>query len=1030
MSEAVKAKIRQLYAFLREANQLRSRPIRILEDQVKVVRLKNMPSYPGMQIFNIVEIDGGREVPEALIRIKRPALTKCPPPPKSLLPWLLPRWDDPTRRVEFAKTQNQRVSGNTVTVHFHNSQLRLDDAKRWLDQRTAWADPEISARKAMHFFEEFYDLHSALEKDGEELELVLADGHLLWSTTSSIDGEIIIHHPVLSKRVELRFDPSVPEFTVHDTDREAELYERLFTDITEVSPVALRNRKTELGVLGCHPLSLNDTNAFLKSFIQTLSPLKGEFIEGVLNDEPATVPRLYRSPVLALRKRLSGLVNCVDTIIDDIDQQSFFPPALQLITGSADEWKSIVLSSSQANNATNNPSLSNPDDILLASASNEEQQKIIQRLEYSGAVIVQGPPGTGKTHTIGNLIGHLLASGKSILVTAQTTKALRVVRDKIPPKLQPLAVSVLGSDQDARRQLEASVGSITERLTTDSANALVAKGRQIEEERKELLNQKHNLVRQLREALETEYKPISIGNDSFLPSDAARFVSKNINSHDWIPAPVKPGAELDMSDAEVARLYALNNAFTPQEELDAADCMPDLAKLPSDLEFRRIISEYQTLTTSDFGFGKEWWRSNSGSSSSLDDLADAINIEFSDDLLQHTWRPHAIVAGIHGGTQLLVWQKFASSIEEAAEANARYALYLHHRAQLAEAIPLHSQVRFAGEICEFLERGGKLTFLQLITRTDWRAFIQGSVVVSGQPSHKEHFFALRNLCQLEQMRMDLELSWNRLIGSHIDSSFDSLGNEPELICRAFLPEIQRCLSWYSSVWEPLAVRLRSEGLKLDALLASLPREASEVSEYLVVEKLVQSFLMELLGAEAGRRRLRELETHLSSLSDLVISTAGGSIGQCAVSRLVGAINTRNPNSYAQTLEYVRRLNAVKPWVYERDGLLKKLSLVAPGWADQIRHRIPPHDKASVPGDPVKAWKWRQLNEALTDRDNLDAQQLQGQVERNRESLHHVTEALIDAKAWGSQLERLPRQPFRSASASRMGGYDPSPAFNP
>src|SRR5207247_5896516 len=127
------------------------------------------------------------------------------------------------------------------------------------------------------------------------------------------------------------------------------------------------------------------------------------------------------------------------------------------------------------------------DDILLAKETNEEQLQIIRRLSHSGSVIVQGPPGTGKTHTIGNLIGHLLAECKSILVTAHTTKALRVLRDKVPEVLQPLCVAVLGSDQDARRQLESAIGSITERLTKDDSATLLAKAQQHLRERKELL---------------------------------------------------------------------------------------------------------------------------------------------------------------------------------------------------------------------------------------------------------------------------------------------------------------------------------------------------------------------------------------------------------------------------------------------------------------------------------------------------------------------------------------------------------------
>src|SRR5260370_41096711 len=85
-------------------------------------------------------------------------------------------------------------------------------------------------------------------------------------------------------------------------------------------------------------------------------------------------------------------------------------------------------------------------EVLLSNPANPEQSRIAQQLEEHGGVLVQGPPGTGKTHTIGNLVGHLLAQGKSVLVTSHTTKALRMVRQHIVPELRPLCVSVLESD--------------------------------------------------------------------------------------------------------------------------------------------------------------------------------------------------------------------------------------------------------------------------------------------------------------------------------------------------------------------------------------------------------------------------------------------------------------------------------------------------------------------------------------------------------------------------------------------------------
>ncbi len=90
--------------------------------------------------------------------------------------------------------------------------------------------------------------------------------------------------------------------------------------------------------------------------------------------------------------------------------------------------------------------------------------EIARRLEIFNAVLVQGPPGTGKTHTIANLLGHLLAQGKSVLVTSHTPKALRVLREKVVEPLQPLCVSLL--EDDSRKQMESTIDAITERLSS------------------------------------------------------------------------------------------------------------------------------------------------------------------------------------------------------------------------------------------------------------------------------------------------------------------------------------------------------------------------------------------------------------------------------------------------------------------------------------------------------------------------------------------------------------------------------------
>jgi hypothetical protein len=63
VSDVIKSRIRQLYQFLKEANQLRFRPVRSIELQPKVVRLADLPDHPAMQLLRPVRTDTRKPCP-------------------------------------------------------------------------------------------------------------------------------------------------------------------------------------------------------------------------------------------------------------------------------------------------------------------------------------------------------------------------------------------------------------------------------------------------------------------------------------------------------------------------------------------------------------------------------------------------------------------------------------------------------------------------------------------------------------------------------------------------------------------------------------------------------------------------------------------------------------------------------------------------------------------------------------------------------------------------------------------------------
>lgn len=80
---------------------------------------------------------------------------------------------------------------------------------------------------------------------------------------------------------------------------------------------------------------------------------------------------------------------------------------------------------------------------------------ILRSLETHNSVAIQGPPGTGKTHRMAKLIAQLLSDRKSVLVTALTNEALKVIASKedLQPYLESGKISKTSLTIDEQHEL-------------------------------------------------------------------------------------------------------------------------------------------------------------------------------------------------------------------------------------------------------------------------------------------------------------------------------------------------------------------------------------------------------------------------------------------------------------------------------------------------------------------------------------------------------------------------------------------------
>jgi very-short-patch-repair endonuclease len=223
--------------------------------------------------------------------------------------------------------------------------------------------------------------------------------------------------------------------------------------------------------------------------------------------------------------------------------------------------------------------------------TNDEQRRIVERLRARPYVLVKGPPGTGKSHTIANLICHLLATGERVLVTAHAPKALTVLRDKLPDDVRNLCVMAFGSTREDHRLLEDSVRGILSRKN-EWKGAEWAQGEidRLEKELSELEDETAKVDRELRECREAETYSHTLGGYRGTAAQIARRVEKERETYGWFPQLPDDENRCPLGPEDIALLVDVHIALT-EERLNELRLEIGTLSLPDPAEFARAIEK-------------------------------------------------------------------------------------------------------------------------------------------------------------------------------------------------------------------------------------------------------------------------------------------------------------------------------------------------------------------------------------------------------------------------------------------------------
>lgn len=323
-------------------------------------------------------------------------------------------------------------------------------------------------------------------------------------------------------------------------------------------------------------------------------------------DRPATFgvsdkPTLTLSPAVVMRKRDSyALLDYYEQMIAELGRDGATAPLglAQLVEPIEPADRLAWLERSGAADPREIA-----EDPMFPLPANSEQSQIVHRLGRDSGVVVEGPPGTGKTHTIANLMSSLLARGQRVLVTSEKSQALRVLRDKLPPDLQELCVSITDLSRGGSEELSRSVARIADRKAAyndiddaEKIDSLVAR-------RAEALARRDGLLDAVAEvrAAETVVHPYISDGFEGTAATVVRKVSSLEGAHEWLPGPLF-GERPPLSGTEVDRLRRLIATAREGRDVRTGQALPALeTMLPNSAELRALCERASATapTTSD-----------------------------------------------------------------------------------------------------------------------------------------------------------------------------------------------------------------------------------------------------------------------------------------------------------------------------------------------------------------------------------------------------------------------------------------------
>lgn len=1046
VSANVKNKIIRLFTYLEKALALDDTVVRDFRSSIITPSPWWLADYPhDLENLFIREFDTEKEIASteqsnAWLKVQKKNIESAPMLPERLKEWVVDvnpldkpktlekidrkvRFDDNKDRVsEFKQFRKAFIQGNRVPESLIDwvvlTPNKLPEAieikynpDNWIDhpelekllvgyienEWSLWSEKVKKIYKANLLYDQLYALRLLLKNEGDTHELLLGHGLLSWKHPSV--GEI--YAPIFFTPLTLDFDAAKRTIEINP--------DPMFRSFVEIAPVSEMDNPAEvdldkwMGAVNSNPFDfwhLETLKSKANTFLNYLSPDGEDHFSDKIISAPAvtTNPSIWNAPIIFVRKRTNSLWSkYAETIKHNMEQNDGKSTEFinDLIGEYEEEKESVGLEENEKETAVS----IKESELFFPLPWNDEQKRIAERIEASYGVVVKGPPGTGKSHTIANLIARFLAQGKSVLVTSQTSKALEVLRGKLPENIRSLAVSQLHQTAKHDDILQQSITEISSNLGERHTKFSESKAELIRKELASVREEKASVANLIRQYILTDStQTLRANGGDVTPIEAAKFISDHDEdpSLTWFTDEVNFNTELNFTAEDLKEVYQLLSDLSKDERNLHKFDLPDLSSLPNEDVVSGAFISYRELSAKAKASNKVF--GNSENSLQQEDLSilwemlnDAHKVLTS---MNDNYEREIFSACITSQSERDKWRAILSKTSERIQIiSSNKNKIVGHDIAGSTPLSLNEFTDAIKAIRSKVTNGSKLgTFGKMLLSANAKKILESYTVDGRCPDNSERIDLLGDMVSTHVAEKEIKIL--------LDQGFLNLKYTPNLS------------------------REKLDLIQLEVLVAGTARLVNYCDNFIGIGEFfnrVKQFsdlcftrledietARELIASSVARFELAKLETTFKDWIQLVNNSTDNKHN--IHEKLIEAIEKRNNTGWGKAVEELILLIDNKEQAKRLNEITERIKKYALNLYEDIVGLADQKQRFDCPDNLELAWKIARLKSWLNHIHNhTSIDDLQNKFERLSKREFQLNSELVTVLAWQRQIDKVTKR---------------------